>query len=61
MSPAGQQFVIQSSHMKLNFTCAALTGYLHLVEGSEKFQYGQAPVLAEIGGLVRVELLISSC
>ena len=54
LSPADQQFVIQSSHMKIYFTCATVTGYLHLDEGSEKFQHGMAPVLDDIGRLVRV-------
>ena len=45
---------------KSNFTCATVTGYLHLDEGSEKLQYGKAPVLDDIGGLVRAEFLISS-
>ena len=31
---------------------AICTGYLHLVEGSEKKLYGKEPVLDDIGGLL---------
>ena len=60
MSPAGQQFVIQSSYTKLDFTFAIVIGYLHLVKGSDKLQYSKAPVLDDIGGLVRAGFFIIS-
>jgi len=46
--------------LQLNFTCATITGYLNLDEGSEYLQYGKASVLGDIGGLVRAEFLIRS-
>jgi hypothetical protein len=49
-----------NSLMKINFTCATITGNLHLDEGSEKLKYGKVPVLDEIDGRVRAEFSVSS-
>ena len=46
------------AHENKNFTCVTITAYLHLVEGSEKLQYGKAPELGDIGGLVRADFFI---
>ncbi|MEI8295688.1 MAG: hypothetical protein WCG04_04100 [Alphaproteobacteria bacterium] len=46
---------------KLNFTHAPVTGCLHLVEGSARFQCDQAPVLDDAGLMKhRIGLMIKS-
>ena len=50
LSPADQQFVIQSSHMKIKF---------HVCDRNW-FQHGKAPVLEDIGGLFKSRKVVDS-